>query len=525
MKNALLLLLLAMSPAALADEPAPASVASTDSAEVLSAALHSPVALTRATAARVAMVRPVAAVLPQLRESLAHETDGVAAREEIRALALIGNDDDVAAAAAASRKWPSGVDNQLAEAIARRDANTLELYHSLLTGSRMSNHNEFFRMYLWAHPGLFPVTASRLLAWHDKAGWTGLLQAAFDSAAAMPAGPMVASLGMPDDEIRYRSVWYLARGYATEPQAMPDPLRAALLEPRAEAEPDREDFGRELLRRMLGAERKEDDRWLKFLASEDADKLLHNESQAVLQYFTDAEYRVRHNRCEVQSAECLLPAARPSGKTIPSQEVREPAFILPSPLPAGLAAAVMTDARCNDQWLGVGQVTVDAAGRVGKVDVSQIQTSSACRRAIETILRLSLATPASLKSPMIGTVLLAKARKAPFCIDEAPPREMERLLRAGGDVKAPIAKKRVEPYFPASARGLMGGSAHVLVIVEMVITPEGCVRSMRLIKQSPFPELNGAALLAISQWTFIPGYLDGNPVDVIFNLTINFRTG
>jgi len=73
-----------------------------------------------------------------------------------------------------------------------------------------------------------------------------------------------------------------------------------------------------------------------------------------------------------------------------------------------------------------------------------------------------------------------------------------------------------------SARRSMGQGSHVLVIVESVISRDGCVRNMRLLRQAPFGEVNGAALLALSRWKFIPGYLDGKPVDVLFNLTVNF---
>jgi len=37
------------------------------------------------------------------------------------------------------------------------------------------------------------------------------------------------------------------------------------------------------------------------------------------------------------------------------------------------------------------------------------------------------------------------------------------------------------------------------------------------------PELNSAALLALSQWQFEPGKVDGQAVDVIYDLTINFK--
>jgi protein TonB len=112
-----------------------------------------------------------------------------------------------------------------------------------------------------------------------------------------------------------------------------------------------------------------------------------------------------------------------------------------------------------------------------------------------------------------------------MCLDEAAPESTATsTFRAGGAVQAPKVIKRVEPQFPQSARLKMGGGYNVIVITECVISRDGCVRSLRVLSQSPYPELNGAALMALSQWKFRPGYLDGKPVDVIFNMTINFKT-
>ena len=523
MHKTIVLLLLLPALAALAVDPTPASLAATESNDELVAGLQSSDVLTRATAARVAMLNRAPALLPQIREALAHESDGMAAREEIRAVALLGNADDVAFATTQSAKWPPAMDDALADAVARRGIDALDLYHAHLAKSRMTARSDFLRQALWSHPELLPLTASHLLAWHDSDGWSGLLHMAFDSSVAVPAGALTASIDMADADIRDTSVWYLVRGYARDPAAIHDPLRAALLAPRAEAAADREDFGRELLRRMLGEERKDNDRWLKFLATDEADRLLQNESESVLQYLTDAEYRTRHNRCAVQSAECKMPEKRP-GRTIPSLRVAEPAFILPSLLPAGLTDAVMSDARCNDQWLGIATATVDGSGRVTKLDLSKVWTSGRCLKAAERILRLSLATPTSIRSASSGPVVMVRGAKTSLCLNEPPADVPPRLMRIGGEVKAPVVKKRVEPLFPASARSAMAtrGSS-VLVIVESVITREGCVRSMRLLSQAPFGEINGAALLALSQWTFVPGYVEGQPVDVLFNLTINFR--
>ncbi len=493
--------------------------------ERVEAGLASPDVLIRATAARMVALRDLKTLLPHVSATLDAEHDATAAREEIRALVIAGTPDDVAAAAKASTRWPSGMDDALADAIARR-GDAVDLYHSLLAGSRMTTRREFFRQALWGRGGLLPLTASHLLAWRDAAGWEGLLHTALDSAAALPAGPMTASLDMPDEQIRFASVWYLVRGYAEQPSLLPEPVRNAILA-RTEAGSDREDFGRELLRRMIGGEKKDDGRWTKFLESTEADELLQNESQTVLQYFTETEYRLRHNRCGVLSSECKLPAKRPVGVTIPNSDVAEPAFVLPSLLPSGLANVVLSDARCISEWIGIADVSVDTMGRVKQLDLKSVATDDRCRRALAALFRMSLATPTSLRSPLGGPVVVVKADGAHPCLDEALPDQAEHLVRVGGAVKAPIVKKRVEPQFPVEARRLMGGlgrTASVAVVIEMVISREGCVRNLRLLKQSPYPAMNGAALEAASQWTFVPGYLEGKPVDVIFNLTVNFRT-
>ena len=153
-----------------------------------------------------------------------------------------------------------------------------------------------------------------------------------------------------------------------------------------------------------------------------------------------------------------------------------------------------------------------------------VSGSSSCKRAIDTVLRLSMATNTSLRSGFKGPVLLVGSSRTPLCLDEdAPESSVTSTFRVGGAVQAPKVIKRVEPRFPDSARLQMGGGTHVIVIVESVIAKSGCVRSLRVLSQAPFPELNGAALMALSQWKFRPGYLDGKPVDVIFNMTINFK--
>ncbi len=490
----------------------------------LTAALQSPTPLVRATAARVIAIRKVTQLLPLVRETVAAEADATAAREEIRALTLLGSEDDIAFAVKTSSQWPQGMDNSLAIAVARRGGvEAIETYAAILRKTRMNNHSQFFRVALWGHAETAAFTGSRMLRDADESGWRGILEALADSQLPMSPGVMASSLGSSSEGIRSASVWFLVHGYGGEPSSIGDVLKDALAEPRGEVSSDREDFGRELLRRMFGGEKKDSARWVRFLESTEADYLLRGQDPA-LQYLTDDEYRIRYNRCEVQSTECAMPSKR--GRfTIPSQPVALPAFMLPEVLPAGLADAIVSGAKCRGQWLGVANASVDPAGRIKTLDLAPVDTSAACKRALDTLLRLSMATNASLRSGFNGPILLVRSSRSRLCLDEdAPDEGATSTFRVGGAVQAPKVIKRVEPQFPQIARQRMGGGHDVTVTAESVISKSGCVRSIRILEQSPFPGINGAAVMALSQWEFRPGYLDKKPVDVLFTLTMTFKT-
>jgi TonB family protein len=88
----------------------------------------------------------------------------------------------------------------------------------------------------------------------------------------------------------------------------------------------------------------------------------------------------------------------------------------------------------------------------------------------------------------------------------------------GDDVKAPVAIHRVEPLYPDEARQARISG---IVILETTIDRNGVIRDVRVLKPLPFG-LSQAAVDAVKQWSFKPGTKNGEPVDVISNLTINF---
>jgi protein TonB len=92
-------------------------------------------------------------------------------------------------------------------------------------------------------------------------------------------------------------------------------------------------------------------------------------------------------------------------------------------------------------------------------------------------------------------------------------------LRVGGDVKAPTVTSKPEPKYTEPAR-----HARVtgVVVVEAVINRQGAVEDVKVLKGLPMG-LSEEAVAAVRRWRFKPGTLNGEPVDVIFSLTVNFK--
>lgn len=94
-------------------------------------------------------------------------------------------------------------------------------------------------------------------------------------------------------------------------------------------------------------------------------------------------------------------------------------------------------------------------------------------------------------------------------------------LVVGGAVKAPLTIHSVKPDYPRFARQ---ARIEGTVIMRCVIDRQGRIRSAE-VEKSVHPVLDEAALAAVRQWRFRPGKLNGQPVDVIFHLTVNFSLG
>jgi protein TonB len=106
-----------------------------------------------------------------------------------------------------------------------------------------------------------------------------------------------------------------------------------------------------------------------------------------------------------------------------------------------------------------------------------------------------------------------------FDIPEGPPpSEPEGPIHVGGDVAAPIKINAPQPQYTEIARK---ARIQGVVIVQAIINKQGNVTDVKVLKGLPMG-LDQSAVEAIRKWKFEPATLNGKPVDVYYNLTVNF---
>ena len=93
-------------------------------------------------------------------------------------------------------------------------------------------------------------------------------------------------------------------------------------------------------------------------------------------------------------------------------------------------------------------------------------------------------------------------------------------LRVGGNLRPPLKTLDVKPVYPPSMRdaGLEG-----VVPIDAVIGTDGLVTSVRVVSAQVHPAFAIAAVDAVRQWRFTPTLLNGDAVEVVMTVSVEFN--
>ncbi len=93
-------------------------------------------------------------------------------------------------------------------------------------------------------------------------------------------------------------------------------------------------------------------------------------------------------------------------------------------------------------------------------------------------------------------------------------------LRVGGNIRPPRKTLDVRPVYPPSMRdaGLEG-----VVPIDAVIGTDGLVTSVRVVSAQVHPAFAIAAVDAVRQWRFTPTLLNGDAVEVVMTVSVEFN--
>ncbi|HEX2521877.1 MAG TPA: energy transducer TonB, partial [Terriglobia bacterium] len=70
----------------------------------------------------------------------------------------------------------------------------------------------------------------------------------------------------------------------------------------------------------------------------------------------------------------------------------------------------------------------------------------------------------------------------------------------------------------AQAQGIQG-----IVLLEAVIWKDGSVGTMRVLNKLADPDLVSSAVDAVKNWRYEPTLLNGQPIEIVTTITVNFR--
>ncbi|HYM62623.1 MAG TPA: TonB family protein [Thermoanaerobaculia bacterium] len=171
---------------------------------------------------------------------------------------------------------------------------------------------------------------------------------------------------------------------------------------------------------------------------------------------------------------------------------------------------------------------IDRDGQVAYADIdaidvtasgaAQLNVQTSETPAAPTETTATPAPPATQTTTAPPSAPIAEAPQAPQPLSDRPDSSgVYPVVPAGGTQPEEIA--RVVPRYPPIARqaGVQGS-----VVIRGIVRRDGRIDDVEVIKDLPYG-LGDAAREAVERWHFRPATFRGEPIDVYYTVTVNFR--
>jgi protein TonB len=201
----------------------------------------------------------------------------------------------------------------------------------------------------------------------------------------------------------------------------------------------------------------------------------------------------------------------------------------PSPVPANTTPSANTPATATVAPPPVSQSKPSASVSTGVVAISPDEEVVTRKVAPPAIV---VKSPTSVKNQPQGedatpqvpnplAVASANDKKLSGLVSAVPsaiPTRSSDMVKISQGVSQGLLIKRVQPRYPQNALSMR---IQGTVVLEATINKEGNISNLKV--ASGDPVLARAATDAVHQWRYKPYYLNGEPVDIETQITINFK--
>jgi TonB family protein len=162
---------------------------------------------------------------------------------------------------------------------------------------------------------------------------------------------------------------------------------------------------------------------------------------------------------------------------------------------------------------------IDFNGEIAYADIDSIDVTAmgAPQLDVKTSQTTTAPPQTTDTTPLSGEPVPPPASPVETAEPEAPSPSVYAAVPPGGTQPEEI--DRVMPRYPMAARAASAGGR---AVIRGIVRRDGTIDNVEIIKDLPHG-LGDAAREAVSQWRFRPATYRGEPIDVYYTVTVNFR--